>query len=123
MKLYKSGATSIKRQRRHDLDRNAVGSDGVRRPRRRDLALTAATTTPAAGDADNLTITARDVYGNIATAYTGSKSLTFSGAATSPGANKPTVANSSRHRDRLRHRHHDQLHRRRGHGHLVQKRR
>ena len=58
------------------------------------FALTAASTTPTAGEADNLTIAAQDAYGNLATSYTGSKSLTFSGAATI-GANKPTVANSS----------------------------
>ncbi len=58
------------------------------------FALTAATATPAAGEADNLTITAQDAYGNLATSYTGSHSLTFSGAATI-GSKKPTVANSS----------------------------
>jgi hypothetical protein len=56
--------------------------------------LTAATATPMAGEADNLTITALDAYGNLATAYAGSHSLTFSGAAVI-GTNKPTVSNSS----------------------------
>ena len=37
------------------------------------LLLAAATTTPAAGAADNLTITAQDTYGNTATSYTGSQ--------------------------------------------------
>ncbi len=59
------------------------------------LSLSAQSTTPAAGAADNLTITAKDAYGNTATAYTGSKSLTFGGASNSPGNNKPTVTNSS----------------------------
>ncbi|HEY0391619.1 MAG TPA: fibronectin type III domain-containing protein [Solirubrobacterales bacterium] len=58
------------------------------------FALTAATATPTAGEADNLTITALDPYGNFATGYTGSHSLTFSGA-TVIGTNKPTVSNSS----------------------------
>ncbi len=58
------------------------------------FALTAATATPTAGEADNLTITAQDTYGNLAITYTGSHNLTFSGAATI-GANKPTVSNSS----------------------------
>ncbi len=57
--------------------------------------LAATSTTPAAGETDNLTVTAQDTYGNVATAYTGSHNLTFSGAATSPGGNVPTVANSS----------------------------
>jgi hypothetical protein len=56
--------------------------------------LTAATTTPAAGSGDNLTTTAQDTYGNTATAYTGSHSLVFSGASTSPGGSVPTVSNS-----------------------------
>jgi hypothetical protein len=58
------------------------------------LSLAAASTTPTAGVADNLTITALDPYGNTATAYTGSKNLTFGGASTI-GTNKPTVSNSS----------------------------
>ncbi|HEY1855605.1 MAG TPA: hypothetical protein VGG40_13560 [Solirubrobacterales bacterium] len=57
--------------------------------------LEAATATPALGDTDSTTITASDAYGNVATTYTGSKSLTFSGAAASPGGNTPTVTNSS----------------------------
>jgi hypothetical protein len=93
MKLYKGGATSIEA---------SDGSTSTTTP----LAVTvaaataskfvpsAADTTPMAGEADNLTITAIDAYGNLATSYTGSKSLTFSGAATI-GTNKPTVANSS----------------------------
>ena len=42
-----------------------------------------------------LTITAQDIYGNTATAYTGSKNLTFSGALASPAGNAPTVTNAS----------------------------
>jgi hypothetical protein len=59
------------------------------------LILTAASSTPTAGVADNLTITAKDEKNATVTTYTGSHSLTFSGAATSPGGTKPTVANSS----------------------------
>ena len=44
------------------------------------LSLSAATTTPTAGAGDNLTITALDTYGNTATGYTGSKTLSFTGA-------------------------------------------
>ena len=58
------------------------------------LSLAAATTTPTAGAGDNLTITAHDTYGNIATGYTNSKNLTFSGAH-AQGGNNPTVSNSS----------------------------
>jgi hypothetical protein len=57
--------------------------------------LTAATTTPTAGAADNLTITAKDELGNTATTYTGSHTLTFGGAANSPNATVPTVSNAS----------------------------
>jgi hypothetical protein len=59
------------------------------------LVLAAETATPAVGAADPLTITAFDTYGNTATTYTGSKSLTFSGALASPGGNAPTVTNAS----------------------------
>jgi len=59
------------------------------------LVLTAASTTPTAGVADNLTIAAKDSAGSTVTTYTGSHSLTFSGASTSPGGNKPTVVDSS----------------------------
>ncbi|MGC2373628.1 MAG: hypothetical protein WA484_07115, partial [Solirubrobacteraceae bacterium] len=55
----------------------------------------AASIAPTAGEADNLTITALDVFGNTATTYTGSHNLTFGGAGNSPNANKPTVANNT----------------------------
>ena len=58
------------------------------------LSLAAATTTPTAGQADNLTITALDAYGNTATSYTGSHNLTFAGAGTA-GATNPTVSNAA----------------------------
>lgn len=57
--------------------------------------ITASTTTPAASGSVNLTITAKDAANNTVTTYTGSKSLTFSGASASPGGTKPTVVNSS----------------------------
>jgi hypothetical protein len=59
------------------------------------LALSAATTTPVAGAADNLTTTAQDTYGNTATSYTGSHSLTYSGASAAPAGNAPTVTDAS----------------------------
>jgi hypothetical protein len=59
------------------------------------LVLSAATTPITAGSADNLTTTAFDTYGNIATAYTGSHNLTFSGASASPNGTVPTVSNSA----------------------------
>jgi alpha-tubulin suppressor-like RCC1 family protein len=58
------------------------------------FSLAAATTTPTAGAADSLTITAKDAYGNTATGYSGSHSLTFSGAS-AIGTHNPTVTNSS----------------------------
>lgn len=57
--------------------------------------LTAASTSPVAGAADNLTIVAQDAAGGAAVGYSGSHSLTFSGAEASPGGKKPTVADSS----------------------------
>lgn len=52
--------------------------------------LSTPTATFPAGQAQNLTITAKDASGNTATAYAGAKSLTFTGAGT-VGANSPTV--------------------------------
>jgi len=60
-----------------------------------ELTLKAASTTPTAGVADNLTITALDEKGSTVTSYGGSHNLTFSGASASPGGTAPTVANSS----------------------------
>jgi alpha-tubulin suppressor-like RCC1 family protein len=56
------------------------------------LVLTAATTTPTAGAADNLTISAGDTWGNLITTYTGQRNLTFSGAGMA-GTVHPTVSN------------------------------
>jgi hypothetical protein len=94
LKIYKAGAA------------NVVATEGsITTPT--PLALTvspaaaskyvvaAATTTPAAGVTDSLTITAQDTYGNTATSYTGSHSLIFSGATASPAGNTPTVTSSS----------------------------
>ncbi len=58
------------------------------------LSLAAAATTVTAGQTDNLTITALDAYGNTATSYTGSHTLTFAGAGTA-GATNPTVSNAA----------------------------
>ncbi len=59
------------------------------------LVLSAQTTSPTAGAADNLTITAEDSGGNTVTSYAGSKSLTFAGASVAPNGTHPTVTNSS----------------------------
>ena len=59
------------------------------------LTLSAATTTPVAGEADALTIAATDAYGNTATSYSGSHELAYSGASASPGGNTPTVSDAS----------------------------
>jgi hypothetical protein len=57
--------------------------------------IAAATTTPAAGVADNLTITAKDTNNSTVTTYAGSHNLIFAGASSSPGGNAPTVVDSS----------------------------
>ncbi len=58
------------------------------------LVLTPATTSPTAGAADNLTITAKDAANATVTGYTGDKLLTFSGAGTI-GALQPTVTDKT----------------------------
>jgi hypothetical protein len=57
--------------------------------------ISGSTATPAAGDSVNLTITAKDANNSTVTTYTGSHSLVFSGASSSPANNAPTVANTS----------------------------
>ena len=56
--------------------------------------LAAASTTPTASAADNLTITAKDASNNTVGTYTGLHNLTFEGAGTIEG-HHPTVTNSS----------------------------
>jgi hypothetical protein len=58
------------------------------------LVLTPATTSPSAGAADNLTVTAKDAANLTVTSYAGTKSLTFSGASTI-GPLHPSVSDSS----------------------------
>src|SRR6202020_783883 len=59
------------------------------------LSLSAATTTPAAGAADNLTITALDSFGNTATGYANAKTLTFGGDNTRRSCGAPTGTNAT----------------------------
>jgi hypothetical protein len=94
MTLYKSGATSIT-VTDGSLTTPTPLAVTVAPGTATNLTLAAVTLTPVAAAADNLTITALDTYGNTATAYTGAKSLTFSGALASPSGALPTVANSS----------------------------
>ena len=54
------------------------------------------TGTQTAGTAQNLTITARDASNNIVTGYAGTKTLTFSGAASATNpVTPPTVSNNA----------------------------
>jgi hypothetical protein len=93
MRLYKSGATNVK------VTESAITSANVAitvsPAAAAKFSLAAASTTPIAGAADNLTTTAQDTYGNTATAYTGSHNLVFSGATASPSGTAPTVVNSA----------------------------
>jgi len=94
MKLYKAGAATV------SVSDGSIESEAdlavtVTPGTASKLTLSAASTTPTAGAADNLTTTALDAYGNVATTYTGSKSLTFSTALASPSGEIPTVTDSS----------------------------
>ncbi|MCX5764776.1 MAG: Ig-like domain-containing protein [Gemmatimonadetes bacterium] len=51
--------------------------------------------TQVAAASQTITITAKDANGNTATGYTGAKSLTFGGAATAPGGQKPTAGGTA----------------------------
>lgn len=55
------------------------------------LQLEAASTTPTAGEADKLTITAKDASNNTVGSYTGSHSLVLEGATEAPSGTKPVV--------------------------------
>jgi hypothetical protein len=94
LKVYKPGAASIAASE-GSLITPAPLALTVSTAATSKYVLSAASATPAAGAADNLTITAQDAYGNLATSYVGSHSLVFSGAAASSGGNLPTVTNSS----------------------------
>jgi hypothetical protein len=59
------------------------------------FAFVAASETPTASVADNLTITVLDAAERTVTSYAGSHGVTFSGAEKSPGGTAPTVSNSS----------------------------
>jgi hypothetical protein len=93
MKLYKSGATSIKASDGTFTTANI--SVTVAAATASKFLLAAATITPVAAANDSLTTTAQDPYGNTATAYTGAHNLIFSGSSASPSGALPTVADSS----------------------------
>ncbi|MDE2232470.1 MAG: hypothetical protein KGJ95_10500, partial [Candidatus Omnitrophica bacterium] len=59
-----------------------------------NLTLSTASGTLTAGNTDQLTITAYDTFGNVATGYTGDKTFTFAGA-NSIGSYHPTVTNKT----------------------------
>jgi hypothetical protein len=59
------------------------------------LVLEAASTTPAAGEADNLTILAKDASGNTVGTYSGVHLLVFEGASESSSGEQPTVDDRS----------------------------
>jgi hypothetical protein len=94
MKLFKSGSTAVKATEGSITTPTAV-TVTVSPGTATKLVLTSSTMTPVAAANFNLTTTAQDVYGNTATAYAGSKNITFSGASASPSGALPTVVNSA----------------------------
>jgi hypothetical protein len=94
MKLYRSGATEVKATEGSIATPTALTltvSPGAATR----LALNTSTATPTAAVAFNLGVTALDAYENTATAYAGSKNITFSGASASPAGTLPTVVNNA----------------------------
>ena len=59
------------------------------------LLLEAASTTPTAGEADNLTITAKDASNNTVATYSGTHSLIFEGAGDASNGEEPVVLDKS----------------------------
>lgn len=94
MKLFKSGSTAVKATE-STIETPTAVTVTVSPGTATKLALTSSTPTPVAAANFNLTTTAQDVYGNTATAYAGSKSITFSGASASPSGALPTVVSSA----------------------------
>jgi hypothetical protein len=94
MKLYRAGATEINVSDGTIADETPVALT-VAPGTASKLGLSATSTTPAAGASDDLTTSAQDTYGNTVPTYTGSHSLTFSGASASPSGEAPTVADSA----------------------------
>jgi hypothetical protein len=94
MRLYKSGATSVKATEGTILTPIAMAVT-VAPGAAAKLVLTSSTATPVAAGGFNLTTTAQDAYGNTATTYTGAKNVTFSGASASPSGALPTVVSSA----------------------------
>ncbi len=94
MKIYKSGAVEINASDGSVEDPTplvvTVSSGAATK-----FTVGAATTTPLAGEPDDLTVTAVDTYGNAAPTYAGTKSITFSGPKESPDETEPTVTNKS----------------------------
>jgi hypothetical protein len=94
MKLYKAGPTTI------SVSDGTIESESdptvtVAPLAMSKLLLAAATLTPVAGAEDALTVTANDTYGNVATGYTGSHSLKYSGPVAAPSGTMPTVTDKS----------------------------
>lgn len=94
LKIYEAGAASVTATE-GSLDTPTPLALTVSPAAAKTFVLDAASVTPALGESDDLTITALDTYGNVATGYSGSKNLAFSGASSSPGGNAPTATNSS----------------------------
>ncbi|HET9198675.1 MAG TPA: hypothetical protein VFN92_10535 [Solirubrobacterales bacterium] len=94
MKLYKSGSTSVKATEGALTTPTAV-TVTVAASSATKLVLSSSTATPVAATGFNLTTTAQDVFGNTATGYTGSKSITFTGATASPSGASATVVSAA----------------------------
>jgi len=95
MKLYKAETASIVVSD-GSINNNSGLSVTVSAGNAASLSLAATSTTPTAGAADNLTITAKDTFGNTATSYTGDKTtIKFTGANAAPNGTNPTVTNKT----------------------------
>ena len=92
--LYKSGTTSVKATDGSVTTPSALALT-VAAATASKLVLTGSTAIPVSTGSLNLTTTAQDPYANTATAYAGSKSITFSGAGASPSGALPTVVSSA----------------------------
>ena len=93
MVLYKSGASTITVT--DGSITNGTGTAVTVSPATAATFTVSNPGTPTAGTSFTVTVTAYDIYGNVATGYTGSQSLIFSGPSNSPNSTVPTAKNSS----------------------------
>ncbi len=95
MRLTKTGSTTVKAAEGTTVTTLTSAVVTVAGAPAVELLLTSSTGAATAGTAVAATLTAKDEFLNVATSYTGAKSIVYSGAVASPAGIAPTVFNSA----------------------------